>query len=182
MDWTYFYAWLMDREGRGVHQDPRDKGGQTAWGIARKYHSKWRGWALVDAGIVSGPEFEAAVHEFYWQWLKPFWEDMGPRLREAFCDAMVNMGPGRKGDKIMGAVELLQHAMNRIVGKDFVDVDGVYGPQTRAALKTMDQGSLAFALCAWRLSDYTFRAKHGSDNRWALDGWCNRTRDLMSRI
>ena len=28
--WLSFFEWLMDREGRVVHNDPRDPGGHTA--------------------------------------------------------------------------------------------------------------------------------------------------------
>ncbi len=37
-EWKNFFNFLMDREVRSVTNDPRDPGGQTAWGIARKYH------------------------------------------------------------------------------------------------------------------------------------------------
>lgn len=176
--WPQFYTFLLAREGRVVHHDPLDPGGMTAWGISRRYNPKWEGWKLVDAGITSGPEFEALVHDFYWKWLKPFWEGMGPRLREAFCDAMVNMGPGRKGDKIMGAVELLQHAVNRLAGTNFVDVDARYGPQTRAALRSVDSSALAYTLCALRCAEYARRdgAKH------YLSGWVSRVGLLMDAI
>ena len=182
MTWEQFFEWLMHHEGRVITNDPRDPGGQTCWGISRRYHPRAAVWALVDRGIVSGPEFDAAVEDFYWRLCKFYWSGMGPRLAPAFCDALVNMGPGKKGDAVMGAVELLQHAMNRLAGAVFVDVDGVYGPQTRAALKTMDDSALAFAVCALRTTDYGFRGRHGSDMRWALDGWINRVRALIGVI
>lgn len=182
MNWEQFFEFEMDREGRSVHQDYRDPGKQTAWGISRRFNPNWHGWSLVDRGIVSGPEFEAAVKDFYWRLCKFYFEGMAPRLREAFCDALVNMGPGKKGDHIRGAVEILQHAMNRMAGSDFVSVDGVYGPQTRAALKTVDPAALAYAMCAWRLAEYGQRAREGSAMRWALDGWINRVRSLMEVI
>ena len=182
MTWEQFFNWLMIWEGKTVHNDPRDPGGQTAWGISRRFNPNWHGWALVDRGIVSGPEFESAVKDFYWRLCKFYFEGMAPRLRDAFCDALVNMGPGKKGDHVRGAVELLQHAMNRMAGSDFVSVDGVYGPQTRAALKTVDPAALAYAMCAWRLAEYGQRAREGSAMRWALDGWINRVRSLMGEI
>lgn len=182
MNWDQFIDFVLEREARVVHEDPRDPGGHTAWGISRRYHPGWPGWHLVDQGIVDGPEFVAAVHDFYWRFLKFYWQSMRPRLREAFCDALVNMGPGKKGDRVLGAVELLQHAMNRLAGSDYVVVDGVYGPQTRAALKTIDPSALAYCLCAYRLSEYGQRARHGSKMRWALDGWINRVRILMEAI
>ena len=177
-----FINFVLDREERVVHTDKRDPGGQTAWGISRRYHPNCPVWALVDKGIEDGPEFVAAVHDFYWRLLKFYWTSMQPRLRETFCDALVNMGPGKKGDRVHGAVELLQHSMNRLAGSSHVEVDGVYGPQTRAALKTVDASALAYCMCAYRQAEYAKRAKNGSAMRWALDGWMNRVLLLMEAI
>ena len=51
MTWEQFFNWLMTWEGRTVHQDFRDPGKQTAWGISRRYNPNWAGWSLVDRGI-----------------------------------------------------------------------------------------------------------------------------------
>jgi lysozyme family protein len=177
-----FIEFVLDREARVVHLDARDPGGQTAWGISRRYNPAWSGWELVDKGVVDGPEFEAAVRDFYWRLLNFYWQSMKPRLREAFCDALVNMGPGKKGDRVHGAVELLQHAMNRLAGAGYVEVDGVFGRQTRAALKSVDASALAFCLCAYRQAEYAKRARNESSMRWALDGWMNRVFLLMEAI
>jgi lysozyme family protein len=177
-----FIEFERDREGRTVQQQPQDPGLMTADGISRRWNPGWEGWELVDRGIVSGPEYDAAVQDFYRRLLKFYWDSMKPRLREAFCDCLVNLGPGKKGDKVRGAVELLQHAMNRLAGSDYVVEDGIYGPQTRAALNTVDPSSLAYCLCAYRLSEYGQRARHGSKMRWALDGWINRVLILMEAI
>ena len=182
MTWEAFLEFEFDREKRVVHQDPRDPGELTAWGISRRYHPHAAVWGLVDRGITSGPEFVAAVHDFYWRFLKFYWQAMQPRLREAFCDALVNMGPGKKGDRVHGAVELLQHAMNRLAGSSFVAVDGVFGKQTRAALKTLDASALAYCMCAYRQAEYAKRGRNGSEMRWALDGWLSRVFLLMEAI
>jgi lysozyme family protein len=182
MNFEEFIDFELARERHVVHQDPRDPGLQTASGISRRWNPGWHGWALVDRGVVSGPEYDAAVRDFYRRLLKFYWNIMPPRLREAFCDALVNMGAGRKGDAVMGAVELLQHAMNRLAGSGYVVVDGVFGPQTRAALKTVDPSALAYCLCAYRLVEYGLRARSGSEMRWALDGWINRVFLLMEAL
>lgn len=178
MNWPEFYSFVLDREARVVHQDPRDPGGMTAWGISRRYNPTWPGWDLVNQGIVSGQQFEAAVERFYLALCRYYWSCMGPRLREAFCDALINMGSGKKGDRVLGAVELLQHAMNRLAGSDYVTVDGVFGAQTRAALKTVDAGALAFTLCALRCAEYA--ARDGA--RYYLGGWIKRVGLIMEAI
>jgi len=182
MQWNEFFEWLMDKEGREVHRDPDDPGGQTAWGISRVHNPGWRGWGLVDAGITSGPEFEAAVSSFYREKYRHLWDALPERVREATVDAVVNMGPGKKGDDFLGGIELLQEALCRVAGSRYVDVDGVMGRQTLGAVKHADASAVAFAICALRLADYGLRGKQGKVARKYLDGWINRVRSLMERI
>lgn len=180
MNWNDFFSWLMKWEGREVHHDPDDPGGHTAWGIARKHNPEWPGWRLVDQGITSGQEFEGLVSEFYLAKYKHIWEALPTRVREATVDAVINMGPGRKGDDLLGGIELLQESLNRLAQSRYVDVDGVMGNQTREAVKHADASALAFTICALRLADYGHRGKQGKVARKYLDGWINRVRDLMT--
>lgn len=182
MIWAQFFSWLMDQEGRVVHTDPDDPGGQTAWGIARKFNPKWPGWVSVDAGVTSGPAFEAMVSEFYRSKYSRLWDALPERVREATVDAVVNMGPGRKGDDLLGGIELLQEALCRLAKSRYVAVDGVMGNQTLEAVKHVDPSALAFTICALRLADYGHRGKNGKVARKYLDGWINRVRSLMEQI
>ena len=182
MTWDQFFVWLMTWEGRVVHNDPQDPGGQTAWGISRVHHPMWPGWGLVDRGITSGAQFEDAVKAFYFEKYKYIWGALPPRVREAVVDAVINMGPGRKGDDLLGGIELLQEALCRLAKSRYVVVDGVLGQQTLEAAKRADPGALAFAICALRLADYGLRGKTGKVARKYLDGWISRVRDLMERI
>lgn len=179
MQWNEFFSWLMDWEGREVHNDPDDPGGQTAWGIARKFNPEWPGWKLVDQGVTSGVLFEQHISDFYRAKYRPIWDALPERVREATVDAVVNMGPGRKGDDLLGGIELLQEALCRLARSRYVVVDGILGPQTREAVKRADPGALAFAICALRLADYGLRGKQGKVARKYLDGWINRVRSLM---
>ena len=174
-DWDKFFEWLMDREERVVHTDPNDPGGQTCWGISRKYHPTWEGWALVDKGAKSS-ELGPVVKVFYEKMLSGFWLCMRPRLREAFCDAYVNMGPGRKGDKNNDAVELLQMSLNALAGSKYVMVDGGFGNQTKTAMKTENHTALAYTMCALRMTEYRKRSKIYQN------GWLNRVELLMDYI
>jgi lysozyme family protein len=182
MTWEQFFKWLMDHEGRIVHHDKDDPGGQTAWGISRRHNPGWPGWQLVDRGITSGAQFEGAVSSFYWGKYQPLWTSLPPRVREAVVDAVINMGPGRPGDDLLGGIELLQEALCRLAQSRYVTVDGIYGPETREAVKHADPSALAFAVCALRLADYGLRGRQGKVARKYLDGWINRVRSLMERI
>lgn len=182
MTWEQFFNWLMDREARAITNDPRDPGGQTCWGISRRYHPTWPGWRLVDAGFVARSALEPVVSDFYRALLREYWEPLPPRLAPAVCDAVVNMGAGKTGDDDLGAVEILQLALNRLAGSDYVEVDGDLGPQTRAAIKTVDPAALAFTFCAFRQAEYNRRARRNKSKQVWLGGWLNRVSDLMRVI
>ena len=175
MTWEQFFNWLMTWEGRTVHSDPRDPGGQTCWGISRRYHPGWPGWQLVDAGTTSVPDLERAVSAFYRVEYTELWALLPARVREVVVDTAVNMGH-------VYAVQCLQDALNRLAGSKYVDVDGQLGPQTKEAVRHCDPSALAFAMCALRLAECGRRGRKGDERRIFLDGWINRVRALMGEI
>ena len=175
MTWEQFFDWLMDREGRVITNDPRDPGGQTCWGISRRYHPTWPGWRMVDAGTTSGPELALAVSTFYREIYGALWASVPERARCVAVDTAVNMGN-------VYAVQCMQDAMNRLAASKYVDVDGQIGPQTKAALKTVDPSALAFAMCAIRMAEYNRRARRDKSKHVWLSGWLNRVADLMEVI
>ena len=175
MTWEHFFEWLMDRESRTVTNDPRDPGGQTCWGISRRYHPGWPGWQLVDAGTTSGPDLERAESAFYRVEYTELWALLPARVREVAVDTAANMGH-------VYAVQCLQDALNRLAGSKYVDVDGQFGPQTKEAARHCDPSALAFAMCAVRLAEYGRRGRKGDPRRVFLDGWINRVRSLMGEI
>lgn len=175
MTWEQFFDWLMRWEGRVVHRDPRDPGGQTAWGISRRHHPAWAGWELVDAGTTSGPAFERLVSDFYRAQYGHEWESLPPRVNAAFCDAAINMGT-------VYAAQCLQDALNRLAGTTYVLVDGRIGPRTREAVRHADADGVAFTMCAIRLAEYCRRGRKCEARRVFLDGWASRVRSLMEEI
>ena len=175
MTWEQFFNWLMKWESREVTNDPRDPGGQTAWGISRRYHPNWDGWDLVDAGVTSGPEFEAQVQEFYRATYWSLWESAPVRVREVLVDTAVNMGSRY-------AVTCMQDALCKLAGAPYIVVDGKWGPQTTEALKHSNHDGLALAMCAVRMAEYNDRARRDPGKRVWLSGWINRVADLLGVI
>ena len=175
MTWEHFFGWLMDHEGRTITNDPRDPGGQTCWGISRRYHPRWPGWRLVDAGTTSGTDLALAVSTFYREMYGALWSAIPERAREVTVDTAVHMGA-------VYAVQCLQDALNRLAASEYVDVDGQLGPQTKAALQTIDPSALAFAMCAIRVVEYNRRARRDKSKHVFLSGWLNRVSDLMGVI
>jgi len=178
-DFDKFFIWLMDREGRVITNDPRDPGQQTCWGISRKYNPTWEGWKLVDKGAKAS-DIEPVVKVFYENLLGRYWLALKPKLREAFCDAFVNMGGGNSKDNNLDAVELLQASLNCLAGSKYVDVDGGFGNQTRTALKTENHTALAYTMCALRMAEY--RRRGVGKLAYAKEGWLNRVQLLMAFI
>ena len=175
MTWEQFFNWLMVWEGKTVHNDPRDPGGQTAWGISRRYFPKWAGWELVDSAQILDHRFESLVSDFYLAQYSGLWRAIPARANAVAVDTAINMGYNY-------AVECLQTALNRLAGTRYVIVDGKMGPQTIDAVKHSDASALAYAMCAVRLAEYGRRGKQGDDRRVFLDGWINRVRSLMGEI
>ena len=175
MTWEEFFNWLMVWEGRVVHNDPRDQGGQTCCGISRRYYPGWLGWRLVDAGSTSGPDLERAVSAFYREEYTELWALLPARVREVAVDTAVNMGR-------VYAVQCLQDALCRLAGSKYVSIDGKLGPQATAAIKTVDPSALAFTMAAIRMAEYNRRARKDKAKAVFLSGWINRVSDLMGAI
>ena len=175
MMWTDFFDWLMQWEGKAVAHDPRDPGGQTAWGISRRYHPMWPGWSMVDDGATSGPELEGAVKAFYRDTYGALWDGMPARVAPVLVDTAINMGS-------VYAVQLMQDSMCRLAGSRYLPVDGKWGPLTTEALKHAHHDGLAFTMCAGRMAEYVRRAGKDKAKQVFLQGWLNRVRDLMGVI
>lgn len=173
MTWEQFFAWLMKWEGKTVHNDPRDPGGQTAWGISRRYHPDWPGWALIDEGKTN--EIEPLVSEFYRETYRTLWDAAPVRVRPVLVDTAVNMGSTY-------AVQLLQDGMNKLAGSAYLTVDGKRGPKTDYALKHAHHDGLAYAMCALRMAEYVRRARKDKNKQVFLQGWLNRVADLLVAI
>ena len=80
------------------------------------------------------------------------------------------------------ALLCVQKSLNSLARSDYVDEDGVLGPQTLEACKHQDPSALAHAMCAVRLLEYGSRGKYSDSRRVFLDGWINRIRSLLSVI
>lgn len=173
MQWNEFFEWLMRWEGTTVHHDHRDPGGQTAWGISRRYWPKWPGWELVDAGRFD--EIEPLVSEFYRAQYSALWDAAPARVAPVLVDTAVNMGS-------VYAVQLMQDSMCKLAGSQYLDVDGIWGLKTAYALKNAHHDGLAFCMCAGRMAEYNRRARKDPDKRVFLQGWLNRVSSLMEVI
>ncbi|MBI5267312.1 MAG: peptidoglycan-binding protein [candidate division Zixibacteria bacterium] len=150
---------LAEAEG-GYANNPNDKGGETFKGISRKYHSDWPGWKRVDLLKTSpdfpriaeaDPDLTGAVGVFYrveyWNRIKG--DDIPQQeIAEYLFDTAVNFGTGPTDPD--GASIYLQSALNEMGAT--LTVDGVIGPATLSALRTLGSAASSRELLMWKLT------------------------------
>lgn len=138
---------VLAHEG-GYVNNPRDPGGETNWGIAKRSHPDVNIRALTREGAID------IYRRDYWL---PIQGDSLPAAA-AFqvLDAAVNHGPGN-------AIRWLQRAAG-------VADDGKIGPITLAAVKAADPNDLALKFNAERLMFYASLSTFDTFGR----GWTRR--------
>lgn len=173
---------VLKHEGGYVH-DPADPGGETYFGISRRYFPGWHGWDLVDgqrrsAGAVNDALLEPHVRQFY---RLNFWNRLqGDRipdqaLADELLEQAVNLGVGR-------AVEHLQRALNCLnnQGARWPDMvrDGKLGPGTLAAVEACRTSGylqpLMAALKGQQAVYYLERMEARGANERFAGGWLGR--------
>lgn len=105
----------LKNEG-GYVNDPKDSGGETYKGIARKKNSSWDGWVIVDSmrsqpnfpkNLITNKDLNAKINLFY---KKNYWdvircdEIKSQEVAESLFDSGVNMGP-------VTAIHLIQRVL-----------------------------------------------------------------------
>ena len=111
---------VLEHEG-GYVNDPDDPGGETKYGIAKKFNPD------VDIKNLTKEGAKEIYYEKYW---KPSKADQLPdRLKHIYFDMVVNFGQG-------GAVRVLQEAAVS-KGHD-IEIDGGIGPNTIKAIQNVE--------------------------------------------
>lgn len=145
------------REG-GYSNRAADKGGETIFGIARNYHPEWSGWSKMDilkaspdfpAVAERNPELQSLAGQFYKEnnWNRYKLDEFKDQLLAGVVfDTSINLGEN-------AAPRILQEALN-CYGANLT-VDGVIGPATLSAVKTLAGGRTSADLIIGRI----FRAR-----------------------
>ena len=107
---------VLEHEG-GYVNDPKDPGGETNYGIAKRSHPD------VDIKNLTKEGAKEIYKEVYWDKNKV--ESLPEELWHIYFDMCVNQGKSR-------AVKIIQRAVNGKGGS--LDVDGGMGPMTIAAI------------------------------------------------
>ena len=109
---------VLEHEG-GYVNDPDDAGGETKYGIAKRWYPS------VDIKNLTIEQAKKIYHQDYWNPAKC--NEVPPKLRHIYFDMCVNFGR-------RGAVKVLQQAANS-KNRNKIEVDGGIGPNTLNAIQ-----------------------------------------------
>jgi len=115
MDFDQAFELLIGHEGGYVHH-PKDPGGETEFGISK------RAYPNENIADLTLERAKAIYRRDYWDRVEA--DSLPPEIRFDVFDVAVNSGVGT-------AVKMLQRAA-------FAEVDGVLGPRTRLAIRSMN--------------------------------------------
>lgn len=145
------------REEGGYSNDPRDAGGETNFGISKRWHPD------VD---VKNLTREQAVNLYFDKWVKHRWRELDDqRLADRVFSASVLIGPAM-------AIRCLQRALRAV--EEPVEEDGRLGPITVGACNSMhaEIGEPLALVAAFR-SEFAAHVRQFKSETWGK-GWLNR--------
>ena len=148
----------LEHEGGYVH-DPKDLGGETNYGITKRFYPD------VDIKNLTEEGAKEIYKKDYWDKNKV--DDLPDNLKHIYFDMCVNQGRGT-------AVKVLQRAINGKGGK--ISVDGGFGPGTKAALAKYTP-ELERVRC-YRLKHYYDLVNKKPEQERFLFGWYRRALEV----
>lgn len=182
MKFSEAYQIVMKHEG-GYVNDRDDRGGETYKGIARKYHTTWEGWKIVDKlkrssgfprTLDSNQTLQSYVKSFY---KKKYWDvhhldsiNISSVQLELF-DTGVNMGVKRAGMFFQEALNLCNRNQ-----RDYADikVDGAIGRMTLTAFGKARATSIFKTMNLLQGEYYMKMVRNNPTQEKFFNGWLNR--------
>jgi lysozyme family protein len=159
-----FETMIRNEGGYKLTNVANDHGGQTYAGIARKFHSSWAGWAIIDRADMGNLELSRLVRDFY---KTEFWDVVSgdaiehQAIAETLFDFAVNAGTST-------ASKLAQLVVDAVP-------DGRIGPKTLAALNALDEGVFVLKYALAKVARYAEICNKDRSQSKFLLGWINRT-------
>jgi len=147
---------VLHHEG-GYVNDPKDPGGETNFGVAKRSHPD------VDIANLTKDGAKEIYKEHYWDANKV--ESLSEDLRHIYFDMCVNQGRGR-------AVKILQQSANA-KGAD-LKVDGGMGPKTIASMDGVELQRVR----AYRVKYYADLVTRKPDLERFYFGWFRRALEV----
>lgn len=165
---------LLGEEG-GYVNNSHDAGGETVFGIARRFHPNWPGWSQVDVlkrqhsnlvalneALASDSAIQDQVADFYRQTYWNFDALESQIVANKLLDIEVNFGIG-------SGTRILQEALSRIGFS--VAVDGALGPHTLEALQKAKEPEVLHGLRAYSALYRVHRILKNPDQIVFAEGW-----------
>lgn len=162
---------VLQHEG-GYANDPDDPGGETYKGVARKMHSKWEGWHLIDMlrkqknfpeNLDANVELQEKIERFYevnyWDRLNAD-EIANEEVAISVFDFAVNAG-------VATSACLAQ----LVVGQK---ADGVIGPLSTTAINNFDPEHFLASFTVAKIARYVSIVKRRPASQKYLYGWVRR--------
>lgn len=157
------FIWRPENDGQPFHDDPRDAGGATSWGVTFSTWAAWRrlhaqpAWYATFQTLPRGA-FAALYRALFWQAVRG--DEVHPAVAVSLFDAAVGSAP-------LHAIEFLQTVLG-------VTVDGIFGnTETMPAVRHADPADLVRDLWKQRDAFYselpTFRIYGNGWERRAVD-------------
>ena len=147
---------VLEHEG-GYVNDPKDPGGETNFGIAKRSHPD------VDIKNLTREQAIEIYKKYYWDGNKV--EELPSQLRHIYFDMCINMGKRR-------AVKVLQRAANN-KGQN-LKVDGGLGPVTLKTIRNVELERVR----AYRVKYYVDIINKNSDLEKFYFGWFKRSLEV----
>lgn len=144
------------RRAVGYVDDPLDAGGETKYGVAKNGNP--------DLDITSLDWTGAKDVYFRKYWLAGSCDKLPPRIAVLHFDCCVNHGITRAG-------KFLQEAVG-------VDVDGVIGDETLAAVEEQDPMAICNFICDIRSDFFNGIVQRKPNQKRFLNGWLRRCEEM----
>ena len=172
---------LTSRVEGGYVNDPKDNGGETYRGIARKSNLLWAGWKLIDSfkkqstfprNLIGNIQLNTLVESFYKEnYWNPIQLDgiLDQRIANELYDTAVNMGVGT-------ACMFFQKSLNILTNAN-LSIDGKIGIQTINVYKTLsssDNNSLLKLLNILQGEKYINICVANPSQKKFIRGWLTR--------
>ncbi|MBE9224885.1 hypothetical protein IQ264_05315 [Phormidium sp. LEGE 05292] len=148
---------------------PNDLGGATNKGITQRTYDSYRSsksFPTQSVKFITDEEVHEIYHKYYWQPGRA--ELMVLPLAVVQFDTAVLFGVG-------GAIKFLQQAIG-------VTGDGIFGPQTEAALLPKNNKETGIEMVEKRIIYHNQRVVQNPSQKVFLAGWLNRANDLRKFI
>ena len=148
---------VLEHEG-GYVNDPHDAGGETNYGIAKRWYPN------VDIKNLTIEQAKHIYHTDYWKPAKC--DSVPPHLRHIYFDMCVNFGRG-------GAVKVL-HRSDNAKNRDKIEVDGGIGPATIKAIQNVELERVR----AYRVLRFANLVIKKAEQESFSDGWYKRATEV----